>query len=186
MFGPEHPRADFRKDLNTQIQTQDAGLPGFGPFGTAGKHCFDTQSPAYLRISSLCRARAAHPVLRLGRQYARQIRIPGTGFEFPQAGELVAWSRILDSQEAVCVVNPNGVAARGGDVVVSAELCPPGTEFTVIANTAQAAATGGLVTGSHALGSKVRVKGLSQPGEPSFVEVRDIPPAEVVVLIKDF
>jgi glycosidase len=186
MFGPEHPRADFRQDLNTQIQAQDAGLPGFGPFGTAGKHCFDVRSPGYVRISSLCRARAAHPVLRLGRQYGRQIRIPGTGFEFPKAGELVAWSRILDSQEAVCVVNPNGVADRGGDVVVSAELCPPGTELTVIANTAQAAATGGVFSGSHAVGSKLRVKGLSQPGEPAFVEIRDIPPAEVVVLIKEF
>lgn len=186
MFGPEHPRADFKQDLNTQTQAQDTGLPGFGPFGTAGKHCFDTQSPAYVRISSLCRARAAHPVLRLGRQYARQIRVPGTGFQFPQAGELVAWSRILDSQEAVCLVNPNGVNDRGGDVVVSAELCSPGTEFTVIANTAQAAAMGAGFTGSHAVGSKVRVKGLSRPGEPAFVEIRDIPPAEVVVLIKEF
>ncbi|MGH7834810.1 MAG: alpha-amylase family glycosyl hydrolase, partial [Candidatus Binatia bacterium] len=186
MFGPDHPRTDFRQDLNTQIQMQDAAFPGFGPFGTAGKHCFDSQSPAYVRISSLCRARAGHPVLRLGRQYARQIRIPGTGFELPKAGELVAWSRILDTQEAVCVVNPNGVAARGGDVVVSAELCPPGTEFTVIANTAEAAAAGGVFTGTHRLGSKVRVKGLSQPGEPGFVEIRDIRPAEAVVLIKDF
>jgi hypothetical protein len=92
----------------------------------------------------------------------------------------------LDSQEALCLVNPNGAAARGGDAVVSAELSPPGTEFTVIANTAQAGAAGGVFTGSHAIGSKLRVKGLSQPGEPAFVEIRDIPPAEVVVLIKEF
>ena len=61
-----------------------------------------------MRIAALCAARAAHPVLRVGRQYPRQLRLPHTGFEFPAAGEVVAWSRILDRQEALIVVNPNG------------------------------------------------------------------------------
>jgi hypothetical protein len=111
-------------------------------------------------------------------------------FAFPKAGELVAWSRILDYQEAVCVVNPNGSddALRGGDIIVSTELWSAGTEFTVVANTAQAAAVaeGRPFIGSHPVGSKIRVKGLSRPEEPAFVEIRDVPPAEVLILVKEF
>jgi hypothetical protein len=143
-----------------------------------------------VRIASLCRIRAHYPILRIGRQYTRQIRIFGPHFEFPKAGELVAWSRILDYQEAICIVNPKGGenALRGGDILVSAELWVAGTEFTVVANTAQAAAAaeGNPFTGSHPVGSTVRVKGLSRPEEPAFIEIRDIPPAEVLILVKEF
>jgi glycosidase len=189
MFGPTHPRAHHDNDLDTQRDSLDTTLPGFGPFGTAGKHCFDPDSPAYARLAALCHTRAHYPVLRIGRQYPRQIRV-FSGFTFPPAGELVAWSRLLDSQEAVCVVNPNGSAnaLRGGDVIVSAELWAPGTAFTVVANTAQTAAEaqGGTYTGSHRIGSIVTVKGRSLPEEPAYIEIRGIPPAEVVILVKEF
>jgi glycosidase len=187
MFGPDHPRADFHNDLETQVTGQDTTLPGFGPFGTFGKHCFDTNSPAYIRIAALCQIRAQYPVLRIGRQYTRETRIFGPQFDFPGRGELVAWSRILDNQEAVCLVNPNGTdnAFRGGDIIISAELWAPGTEFTVVANTAQAA-EGNSFNGSHPVGSKVMVKGRSQPGEPAFIEIRNVLPAEVLILVKTF
>lgn len=185
MFGPEHPRADVGQPVDVQVRTQDTSLPGFGAFGTAGRHCFDAQSPAYLRIAALCRARAAQDVLRLGRQYARQTRVGASNFEFPPAGGLVPWSRILDNQEAVCIINSNGEAPADADVVVSAELCPPGTEFTVVANTAEAASGAGTFAGPHAVGSKVPVKGLSRPGEPAFIEIRGMGPAEVLVVIKE-
>ena len=67
MFGPSHPRATHDGDLQTQIDQQDASLPGFGAFGTSGAHAFDAASPAYRRIAALCRARAAQPALRIGR-----------------------------------------------------------------------------------------------------------------------
>ncbi len=181
MFGPDHPRASYQQDLTTQLKDQDTDLPGFGPFGTAGKHCFDPASPAYVRIAALGQVRAEHLVLRTGRQYARQIRLPGTGFELPPSGQLVAWSRILDNEEAVCLVNPNGKDARGGDVVVAAELCPVGTKFVVVANTAQTAA-GPAFSGKHAIGSTVEVK---RSGDgTAYIEIRDVPPAEVLVLVK--
>lgn len=181
MFGAEHPRANFKEDLTTQVKEKDTTLPGFGAFGTAGKHCFDQSSPAYVRIAHLSRIRAENLILRVGRQYPRHIRLPGTGFEFPPAGELVAWSRLLDNQEAICIVNPNGTATRGGDVVVSRELWSPGTEFTVIANTAHIA----FGSSSHPLESIVIVKG-AKANEPAFIEIRDVPPAEVLVLVKKF
>lgn len=189
MFGPEHPLIDVEDSSNfgSNINTLDTSIPGFGAFGTYGKHCFDTMSPAYVRIAALCQTRSKNPVLRSGRQFARQIRLPGTGFDnFPAAGELVAWSRIMDSREAVCIVNPNGQDFRGGDIVVSAELLTPGTGFQVIANTAETAATsrGQAFAGSHSIGSTVPIIDLTSSGGPAFIQIRDIPPAEVLLLVK--
>ena len=189
MFGPEHPLIDVEEPSNfsLDIHTLDTSIPGFGAFGTFGKHCFDTTSPAYVRIAALCQARSQNVVLRQGQQFARQIRLPGTGFDnFPAFGELFAWSRILKSDEAVCIVNPNGLESRGGDIVVSAELLEFGTEFQVIANTAQTAATsrGESFNGSHSIGSKVPIIDLTSSGGPAFIEIRDIPPAEVLLLVK--
>ena len=183
MFGPDHPRADFNNDLVDQVTNVDTSLPGFGAFGTAGKHCFDLSSPSFVRLAALCKVRMDIQALRTGRQYQREIRLPGTGFEIPKTGgELVGWSRILSDQEAICLVNPNGNASRGGDIVVSAELWTVGSEFIVVANTAQAAnpSAAGI---SHPVGSRVRVQGLRN-NEPAFIEIRNVPPAEVLVLIQ--
>ena len=189
MFGPIHPRAKHDQDINIQLTDKDTSLPGFGAFGTIGKHCFDIDSPAYVRIAALCKVRAQYGILRFGRQYARQTRVFGSGFSSPVAGELAAWSRILDNHEAICIVNANGEtgAIRGGDIVVSSELCKPGDTFTVVTNTAEVAAVhaGETYTGSHPANAKVQVKGRVNPNEPAFIEIRNIPPAEVVVLLKD-
>lgn len=183
MFGPEHPRAHHGEPLGVQVADPDLSLPGFGPFGTAGRHAFDPASPSYVRIAALCALRAEHAVLRVGRQYPRQVRLPERGFDFPTAGELVAWSRVLDVQEALVLVNPHGEAARGGDVVVAAELSPPGTAYDVVANTAQAADPGGYA-GASGVGTSLRVQGRRSPHEPAYLEIRDLPPAEVLVLLR--
>jgi glycosidase len=185
MFGPERPRARHDHDLDTQIRETDATLPGFGPFGTCGFHSFDASSPAYRRIAALCAARARHAVLRIGRQYPRQVRLFSPEFRFAPAGELVAWSRLLDTTEALVVVNPNGEAARGGDVIVSAELWTHGDEFEVIANSAEAAVGSAAYTGAHPVGSRVEVRGRQHDAEPAFVSMSPIGPAEVVVLVAD-
>lgn len=185
MFGPAHPRAS---GLASAVET-DSALPGFGPFGTAGHHCFDEAHPVYQRIAALCGARQAFPVLRLGRQYPRSIRFLDFEFGFHGPGELIAWSRILDDEEALCLVNAHGLAARGADVIVDATLNTPrdpspqgqpGPELTVIANSAQAIA-GGSYTGSHPVGSQLEVK--RRADGTAFVEIRDVPPAEVLILI---
>ncbi|MGK7932553.1 MAG: alpha-amylase family glycosyl hydrolase [Microcystaceae cyanobacterium] len=187
MFGPNHPLINVEDSSNfgLPINTRDTSIPGFGAFGTSGKHCFDTQSPAYVRIAALCKARSENIVFIEGRQFARQIRLPGTGFNnFPSSGELVAWSRLLDTQEGICIVNPNGSEFRGGDIVVAAELLSFGTEFRVIVNTAEVAANsqGETFTGSHPIGSTVEI--ITSSGGPAFIQIRDIPPAEVLILIK--
>ncbi|MGB8190325.1 MAG: alpha-amylase family glycosyl hydrolase [Chitinophagaceae bacterium] len=185
MFGPEHPRAHFDSDIDTQLNNENTALPGFGAFGTMGKHCFDVNSPSYIRIAALCELRAAWIVLRTGRQYARQLRNFGLPFDYPAAGELVAWSRILGYQEAICIINPNrnDDGIRGGDVMVSSELWSAGTIFTVIANTAHVAAThaGQIYNGTHPVQSNLLVKTDAQGA--AFIEIRDVSPGEVVVLV---
>jgi hypothetical protein len=36
----------------------------------------------------------------------------GFPFALPSAGELIAWSRILDDEEALCILNGHGNEAR--------------------------------------------------------------------------
>jgi len=134
MFGPRFPRAPGRAGLPglSARDGLDHELPGFGPFGTAGAHCFDPGFPLYLRTAAITAVRSEFPVLRSGRQYSRPVSVFGEPFGSARAGELFGWSRILVDEEALCVVNPNGMASRGADVLVDAQLNAPGSAFTVI------------------------------------------------------
>jgi hypothetical protein len=133
-----------------------------------------------VRIAALTALRRTFPVLRHGRQYLRQISLLGGPFQFPPQGELVAWSRILDDEEAVCILNGHGDQARGADVVIDAGLNgAPGAALVVIANTAQAASSAAY-TGSHPVGEAVPVRHASEG--TAFVSVHDLPPSEILVL----
>ena len=173
MFGPAHPLQPGNAGLSQGAFVHDTNMPGFGPFGTSGHHCFDPSAVAYRRLASLCAVRKQFPVLRSGRQYQRPIANFGAPFSLPAAGELIAWSRILDDEEALCIVNGHGNARRGGDVVVDARLNGrPGATFTVIANSEQAG--GGTFNSALAIGQQVPV--LFRNGA-AYVELRDIGPS---------
>jgi glycosidase len=182
MFGPTHPRGDG-------VLPRDQTLPGFGPFGTVGAHCFNASSPAYVRIAALAATRREHPALRYGRQYQRPVANFGAPFSLPGPGELIAWSRILDDEEVLCAVNGHGTEVRGGDVLVDADLnaqSAPGDPwaggepfFQVLANSAQAAHGAGY-TGAHPIGSRVPVR--TRPDGSAYVELRNIPASEAVAL----
>ena len=149
MFGPAHPRKAGAAGIGDGASVLDESLFGFGPFGTSGKHVFDSQSAAFVRIAHLARVRQQYPVLRYGRLYPRPISIFNRPFVDSVAGEIIVWSRVLDEEEALCIVNGHGEAARGADVVVDARLnavdAPgqpwgaAGPRFEVVANSAQAA-----------------------------------------------
>ncbi len=179
MFGPEHPRQSGRAGLQAVPAGLDAGLPGFGPFGTAGHHCFDEHSAAFVRIAALTALRQELPVLRDGRQYRRPISFLGKPFAVYGPGEIVAWSRILDDEEALCVLNGHGMEDRGGDVIVDASLNSTGASLTVVLNTAQAADPFEF-SGSHPVGSSLPV--LRTADGTAYVEIRNVPPSEVLVL----
>jgi glycosidase len=178
MFGPAHPRKPGRDGLAPPPDGLDTSLPGFGPFGTAGRHCFDENNPVYLRIAAACEARKRYPVLRCGRQYLRPVAELGAeNFRDAGAGEFAAWSRILDDEEALCVVNTNGHEERGARVLVDAYLNPPDSAMTVVLNTAQTA--GGAVT--HQGGETLPVRRTA--GGTAYVEIHRIPASEALVLI---
>lgn len=173
MFGALHPRGDAG---SPPVASEDQRLPGFGPFGTAGSHCFDLGAAAYRRIAAMADLRGRFPVLRGGRQYARPISFLGKPLALHGPGEIVAWSRILDDEEALCVLNVHGNEPRGADIVVDASLNPPGSSMTVVLNTAE---PGGVAT-PHAVGSTVRVQ--RRADGLAFVEIRNLPPSELLVL----
>ena len=179
MFGPEHPRQGGRAGLPAPPAGLDPTMPGFGPFGTAGCHCFDENNPAYVRITALTALRQEYPILRGGRQYLRPISFLGQPFAVYGPGEIVAWSRILDDEEAVCILNAHGEASRGADVLVDASLNAPGSAMTVVLNTAEAADPAGY-RGTHPAGSRLPVHKTAEG--KTYVSIRDVPPSEVVVL----
>ena len=179
MFGPRHPRCAGLEGVPPD-GSLDPELPGFGPFGTAGAHCFDPDFATYRRIAALAAVRKEFPVLRQGRQYVRPSSIFNGPLVVRGPGEIVAWSRMLSDEEALCVVNAHGTQMRGGDVLVDAALNSQGGEMTVIANTAETAeqSAGGI---EQPIGSRLPVRRL--PDGTAFVEIRNLPPSEVLVLV---
>lgn len=179
MFGAPHPRKNGSDSLKSGNDGVDTNLPGFGAFGTTDCHFFNESHPAYKRIQQLIAVRQNYPTLRYGRQYLRPLRNFGAPFALPSTGELIAWSRILDEEEIICVVNGHGTQLRGGDILVDWALnSSPSSNFTVIANSAQIA-QGASYKGSHTLGSPVPVR--IEHG-CAFLEIRSIEPSEVLVL----
>jgi glycosidase len=176
MFGPSHPRKHGRDGLAPIPDGSETSLPGFGPFGTAGHHCFDEANPVYLRIAAACEARKKYPLLRYGRQYPRPIA-EAEDFRDALAGEIVTWSRILDDEEALCVVNGNSREERGARVLVDADLNPTNGVMTVVLNTAQIAG----IAGPHQTGETLPVKRTADG--TAYVEIRPLPPSEALVLM---
>lgn len=177
LFGPEHPRQDA--SVGSAI---DPAVPGFGPFGTSGFHCFDEFEPTFVRSAHLIDVRSRHVPLRTGRQYQRPLEKFGwNNLNYP-GGDLIAWSRILDDWEILIVVNGHGLESRGGNVLVDYNLNPPGSVMTVIGNTAERAAisSGQPYTGPHPIGSKIPVSRLNDG--PAFLQIGNIAPSEVLVI----
>jgi glycosidase len=178
MFGPEHPllAGATARACEVPLRTTDPSLPGFGPLGTAGLHAFDDTNPLYQAIADLTSIRRNHATLRTGRQYQREISINGGPLEFPRAGELVAWSRILGDEEVLCVVNPNAVDTRSGRVVVDSRLNGEGTAFGVVLATG---ATEFAAAGTYRKGTPVKVL---REGGVAYLDIAAIPSGGVVVL----
>jgi glycosidase len=138
MFGPEHPRLAGREGHPGAGDSFDPSLPGFGPFGTAGHHVFDSTYPTFRKVSAMLAVRKRHLALRRGRQYLREIRNDGVGdFRFPDAGAMVAWSRILGTTEVLCIANLDPQRAHGADVTVDSTLNADGSAITLLLDTSQ-------------------------------------------------
>lgn len=83
----------------------------WGAFGTTGDHFFDTSHPVYTAIAGIADTRKREPALRRGRQYFRDISRDSEHFyASEQKDGIIAYSRILDSEELVIVLNLSGHA----------------------------------------------------------------------------
>ncbi len=103
----------------------------FGAFRSHDRHFFDEDAPVYSELSKILAERRARPALRRGRQYLREISGDGASFGLPvrlggPIRALVAWSRILDSSEVLCVMNTDPAQATKAWITIDAGLHPPG------------------------------------------------------------
>ena len=191
MFGPMHP---LPGGVNSLDEQEDESMPGFGPFGTVGHHCFDPGFPIYRNIAAMAELRRAFPAMRHGRQYLRQMALAEEGlekFDFYGAGyeaggrrldgQIVAWSRILDDEEVLCLFNSHGSQNRSADVLVDAVLNRTNGmgSMTVVLNSAQEAIRPRRYSGAYRKGSKLMVK---ERDGMAYVEIRDLAASQVLVL----
>jgi glycosidase len=100
----------------------------WGAFDTTGVHFFNEQGPIYRGIKSIATVRAQEPALRYGRQYFRQISGDGSNFGYPGRSGTLSYSRILDTDEVLVVIN---LAAnpRHDCVTVDRNLTPVGSQM---------------------------------------------------------
>ena len=94
---------------------------------------FDDGHPFYTAIRRLSEIREAQPALRYGRQYFRPISGDGVHFgASPFAPGVLAFSRILNSQEVVVIANANTQAPFEGHVLVDSFINNDGERFRVL------------------------------------------------------
>jgi len=179
MFGAEHPRKSGAEGLQEGAAGTDASLPGFGAFGSVGHHFFDQQFHGYRRIKELIKIRQGYPALRYGRQYLRQIRNFSQPFVEAPAGGIIAWSRILDEEELVCIVNGHGNDSRGADVLVDRSLNSATPCFFKVLENTEEIIEGAGYTGTHKAGEEIQVQ---YEGDIAYLAIRDIAPSGVIVL----
>jgi glycosidase len=107
---------------------------------------FDRNSVFYQAIAKIAAVRSASPVLRYGRYYFRPLSGDGTHFGISTtAPGVLAFSRILDDQEALVVANADTRAGWTGEVIVDFSLNPTGTAYRILfSNKAQPVAPGSV------------------------------------------
>lgn len=177
MFGPAHPRKTGWDGAQGET---DPALPGFGPEGTVGQHAFDQDHPAYRRIAAIAKIRALYSAARRGRQYTRNTRVIDGPFSPPKAGEMIAWSRILDDEEVLVLVNTNGTSSRGGWVEVDPRLA--GMEMNVACDTSQLDTPNRDVCGG---GSQITLP-VAQHDSHWIIDVPPLQPSEVLILVNRY
>lgn len=176
MFGAHHPRASGNAGVLGQ---RDTSLPGFGAFGSVGAHFFDKDFEVYRRIAALAEVRARLPVMRYGRLYQRQISNFSAPFDWAKAGELISWSRLLDEEECLCVINGNPTSFRGGDIVVDSSLNSGNTSFFEVLLNTKEIVTGDSYQGTHPKGEQLPVQWRNGT---AYISIRNLTPGEVIVL----
>lgn len=106
---------DLPADPDNRADMYEGGA--FKPGVPAGPS-FDAAAPGYRLMRALSDLRAAYPALRRGKQYVRWSEPGGAG--------MYAFSRILDGQEVLVVLNTSSEMQQH-EMWVDSTLTPPGT-----------------------------------------------------------
>ena len=157
MFGPRFPRAPAAREFRALLAEMDLIMSCQGS-GHSARPVPIASTRATRFTSAPRRSQPLAPISRccaLAGNTCDPSRSSASRSGPARAGELFGWSRILTDEEAFCVVNPNGLAARGADVLVDAQLNLPNSTLTVVMNSAQ---TGGVASPAHRVGSEVPVR----------------------------
>lgn len=113
----------------------------FGAFRTYGKHFFDEKNPVFVELSKIIKTRNEYIALRQGRFYQREISYEGEEFHLSHKlgnerhSGIVAWSRILSSDEIVLAANCDLENNRNVNVLIDTTLHKPDEEFKCIYST---------------------------------------------------
>lgn len=106
----------------------------WGAFGTEGMHFFNVKHPLYKEIAKLASIRKAEPILKYGRFYFREISEDGKNFFYPERGYgMLAYSRILDNQEVLIVLNLRAHEYTN-HIVMDKTITPPGSMLVDLLN----------------------------------------------------
>ncbi len=101
----------------------------WGAFDTTGVHFFNPEHPIYRGIARVAEIRRREMALRYGRQYFREISSDGIHFGCQQnPGGIVAFSRVLDTEEVVVVLNLDD-RERDDRIEVDGRLTPEGSDM---------------------------------------------------------
>ncbi len=109
----------------------------FGSFASRARHFFDENSPVYIELQKILHIRNTDRIYTRGRQYLRPISGDGISFGLPvmlggQILGVVAWSRLLDDQEAVLAINTDMDNPRSAWLTIDASLHKPGDTLRCI------------------------------------------------------
>ena len=110
----------------------------FGAFRTMGRHFFDTSTRIYVELAKMLKIRKEYRVLRQGRQHLRPVSKDGKTFAVPEKiGEgritaAVAWSRILNQEEAVLVFNTDLINPLTVFIPVDPSINSEGNTFQLL------------------------------------------------------
>ncbi len=112
----------------------------FGALESSGYHFFNDRSNVYVEFAKILKIRKEELALRRGRQYQREISGDGINFGLPkmfgkEIRSVVAWSRILDTQEIVVAINTDYHKALTVWVTIDDELHQAGSTFSCLYST---------------------------------------------------
>ncbi len=142
---------------------------------------FDRKHPFYLVIQRINQVRREQPALRYGRFYFRPISGNGVNFGVSTfTGGVLAFSRVLNDEEAVVVANTGTEAAFVGFVIVDSSLNPPGSQLDVLFTNGETAVKPGPVRSTGVVEIH-EVDGTVSPGPACVVPV-NVGPMRIQIL----